>query len=395
MRITYLLFPLLSCVCIPLAVAQQPSRDVVADYFKAGALKLDVGTAATLYQYEEKGKSDPGVAFGFLQLRYTTPERGGLQFGAWGLAAKDLWENHNGDYDALYTQDSDLRELYARWKIPATKTTIRGGRFGLVMTGLDGNSHQAVEICSEDIPHLSLRAAVINRWINNDRVDMYYKGITGWEDVDDVSTECGNEFWMGTATITLGELGTLEPFIGYQEHLMMLYGTDINLAHTVAEGQSIGLDAILAMYGNKTPDEGMADYGDVFSWLAHVGYTVDNITAGIGWYGVSDDEAHIAAGIFDTFDPLDEDMTIPYDDQNHAQLYYVDLNASFKAVTIALAYGYGVNKAVDVDSHEIDAALTGNITPSVQWAVFSTYNRYSGDLLSNYLKSGLSLTYSY
>lgn len=370
--------------------------DVVADYFQAGDFSLQAGVAASMLEYSDSDESCPGYVFGLLQMKYATPERGGLLFGAWWLAAKDIAENHPGDYDAVYEQDSDLRELYAKWNTPFTKSSIQAGRFGIDMTALDGNSHQGIEVINEDIPHMTLRAAVIDRWINNDRVDMYYKGITGWVDVDDVAEKAGNEFWLGSAAFDWNEAAGITPFIGYQKDVMTLYGADMYVSHALDDERSVGLEGTVAMYGNEMPREEQPDYEDVYSWLIHAYAQLnEKVTMGLGWYGVSNDRGDISAGIFDTFDPLEEDGTIPYDDRNNAQLYYADAQLSYAQVSLELAYGYGVNDAIDVNSHEVDALLTVDITDSLQAAAFAAYNHYSGDEVPNYTKTGLSLIYSY
>ncbi|MDD2237586.1 MAG: hypothetical protein PHG65_10310, partial [Kiritimatiellae bacterium] len=323
-------------------------------------------------------------------------ERAGLQFGAWWLAAKKIWQNHPNDYDAIYSKDSDLRELYAKWNTPFTKSSIQAGRFGMTMTALDGNSHQGVQVMNEDIPHLVLRAAVIDRWINNDRVDMFYKGITGWVDANDVREGSGREYWLGSAAFDWNEQAGITPFIGYQEEVMAMYGADLYVVHKLDGGRAVGVDATMVVYGNETPREVQPDYEDVFSWLVH-GYVNlnTNLMLGLGWYGVSDDRGDIAAGLFDTFDPLEEDDTIPYNDQNNAQLYYTDAAWNFDPFDLTLAYGYGVNDAIDVKSHEVDAVLTVDLTKSLQAKAYASYNTYSGDEVSDFTKMGLSLIYSY
>lgn len=392
-------FFLSACLFAGVALAGEPAAkpvDVVADYFKAGDFTLQAGVAATLVEYTESDESCPGYIFGLLQLQYTTPERAGLQFGAWWLGAKDATENHPGDYDTIYTQDSDLRELYAKWNTPFTKSSIQAGRFGISMTALDGNSHQGIEVVNQDVPHLTLRAAVVNRWINNDRVDMYYKGITGWVDVDDASDEAGHEFWLGSAAFDWNSAAGITPFAAWQEDVMGMYGADFYVKHGLDGGRAVGLEGTLAMYANETPSELQPDYEDVFSWLihAHVDLSAE-LTLGIGWYGVSDDQGDITASLFDTFDPLEEDSTVPYNDQNNAQLYYTDATWNYEPVSLSLAYGYGINDAVDMDSHEVDAVLTVKITESLQAAAFASWNHYSGDELSNYTKTGASLIYTY
>ncbi len=378
------------------ASAAEPVTDVAADYFQAGAFTLQAGVAASFVENQDESEICPGFMFGLLQMQYTTPERAGLQFGAWWLGAKNIWQNHPDDYDTIYTQDSDLRELYAKWNTPFTKSSIQAGRFRMKMTGLDGNSHQGAEVINQDIPHLTLRAAVIDRWINNDRVDMFYKGITGWVDANDVREGSGREYWLGSAAFDWNKQAGITPFIGYQEDVMAMYGADLYVAHKLDEERTVGMNATMVVYGNETPHEVQPDYDDVFSWLVHSYVTLNtNLMLGLGWYGVSDDRGNIAAGLFDTFDPLEEDRTIPYNDQNNAQLYYADATWSFDPFDFTLVYGYGVNDAIGVRSHEVDAVLSVELTESLQAKAFATYNTYSGDEVSDYTKMGLSLIYTY
>ncbi len=370
--------------------------DAVADYFGAGELKLSAGGVFSLHNYGDSAQSGRGIGLGFMEVRYVTPETYGLQFGAWWFALKKVWENHDGDFERYCKDDNDLRKLYAQWAAPSTKTAIKGGRFLMnEMPGLDGNSHQGVQVVCEDVPGVRLRAGVVNRWVNNSRIHMNFLGMSGWEDVDSVHEEAGQELWLGSSKFDLPGGGYIEPFIAYQQNVMLLYGADADLPVEIAEGRTVGLDGTFSVYGNKTPRDIEPDYQDVYSWLIHGYYAFNDIKLGLGWYGVSNHRGDLGAGIFDWIDPLTVDETMPYDDYNNAQLYYTDAKIKLAPCDIVLRYGYGNNKAYDIKSHEINALVFYNITKSVQLSAFVSWNRYSGDMLSDYTRIGSVLRYTY
>ena len=374
----------------------ETARDGVADYFGAGDLTLSAGGIFNIHNYEDSAQSGKGIGLGFLEIRYVTPETYGLQFGTWWFALKEVWENHDGDFERYGKDDNDLRKLYARWAVPSTKMQIKGGRFLLDdMPGLDGNSHQGVQVVSEDLPGVRLRAGVVNRWVNNSRIHMNFRGMSGWEDVNDVHEQAGRELWIASSKFDLPSGGHIEPFISYQQKVIMLYGVDADFPVEIVPGQTVGLDGTVAVYGNQTPREIEPDYQDVYSWLLHGYYAFSDIKLGLGWYGVSNHRGDLGAGIFDWIDPLIVDDTMPYDDYNNAQLYYTDAKIKLTRCDIVLRYGYGNNRAYHIKSHEINALVFYHITESVQLSAFVSWNRYSGDMLSDYTRIGSVLRYTY
>jgi hypothetical protein len=386
---------LLAWVGFGALVAGAWASDPIGEYLKAGDLMLEAGGLAILHEYEDSSEKDAGLGLGFVQVRYRTPVRGGLQVGGWWLAVRDLWERRDGNFDEVCATDNELRELFGSWEIPGANSQVKAGRFKISMTGLDGDSHEGVEATSEAIPGVSLRAAAIRRWVNNASIHMNFLGMSSWQDVEEANEEAGEWFWMGSAKFDLPGDGFVEPFFGYQDNVMLLTGADWDIAFAVGEGRRIGFDGTVARYGNDAPEASYPDYEDVHSWRLHAYYGTTAAQAGAGWFGVSDDLLDLGKDVFDWFDPMTVDSTMPYDDRNNAQLWYVDGTWTVGGAQLTARYGFGKNRAIGIESHEIDLLAEYALTPSLNFSAFVAYNAYSGNELSDYSRVGMVARLSY
>jgi hypothetical protein len=362
----------------------------------AGELHLRSGVLINIHHYADDDAGDKGLGLGFVELGYRTPEWAGLHLGALWYGFGKLWERHAGDFDACCVKQQDLREFYAQWRTPFAGTTIQAGRFRMHMSGLDGHSHQGVQITSEPRPGIGLRAAVIERWIDNDLVIPNYKGMSGWRDVGDgAHPDAGRELWLASARFGIGERAWIQPFAAYQARRMLLHGIDAAYTQTLANGHSLGIDGTLAIYGNRTPRDVQPDYEDVLSWLIHAAYGLDDVTLGLGWYGVSDHRGDLGAGIFDWIDPMTVDEIMPYDDHNHARLLFADALLDLAPLELEVRYGHGVNRALDMNSQELNLMARYAFTPRLKLSSLIAYNRYTGRRLPDHTRAGLLLTLAY
>lgn len=383
----------ISVLFLARAAFADDSKDVVAQYLHAGDLTVEAGGLFIFHRYE--GEKDEGSSAGFVQLKYEAPITHGFGWGAWWFGLKRAWENHPGDYAAVVTTESSLRELYALYDIPRTKTRVQAGRFYMRDTAIDGNSHQGAQVVSRDIPRMQLKAGAIERWSKYNRVHPNFLGMTGWSDTSSLHEEAGNWFWFGSARADLGATGFIEPFVRYQENVMFVQGGNWDFGVDFDAGYRLGLDGTVARYGNEWPRELQPEYEDVYAWLLHGYWEQNNVRLGLGWHGVSRHNGHLGAGLFFWIDPLTVDETIPYDDRNDSEIYYADAHIRRESWRLILRYGYGIARPISVYSHEVNVFGFVDLTPSVTWGTLISANRYSGDLLANYTRIGMTLTYAY
>lgn len=116
---------------------------------------------------------------------------------------------------------------------------------------------------------------------------------------------------------------------------------------------------------------------------------------GIGWHGVNRRRGNLGAGLFFWIDPLTVDDTIPYDDRNDAQLFYADARIKRESLDLTLRYGYGINRAIEANSHEINILAYYTLTKSWTWGWLMSINVYSGEDLPDYTRVGTILTYAF
>ncbi|NCD33455.1 MAG: hypothetical protein EOL87_08585 [Spartobacteria bacterium] len=393
---TFWLF--VGCALISGAVwAAEEGRDVFDSFIRDGKYSGSVGVAANLIEMKDSGQSGAGLMWGFVDMKYETPEIYGLKLGVWWLGAKNIWENHAGDYDSVFKQESDLRNLYGTWTAPETKTSLQAGRFKMKPSPvLDGCAHQAVQLAVEDLELVQVYIGAANRWINNSRTDMEAKGISGWDDISVGGQDAGDEVVNGLLVFSPAKGLSIAPYVTHQTDLMTVLGCSADYSYDISSESSVDFQGIYARYGNNVPESVAPDYDDcVHSWLLHVAWNYDIYTVGAGTFGLSDNKGEVSIGIFDTFDPMTEDSSIIYDANNHASLYYVDASIDLNRVEITAAYGYGDNQAIDCQSNEIDMNFTFHLTTSVALEAYLAWNNYSDGKVADYTQMGTSLTYRF
>jgi len=261
---------------------------------------------------------------------------------------------------------------------------------------MDGDSHLGVGLAINPVQNATIYFSAINKWINNDRTNFNAKGISGWIDVNEVNDDAGDIFFA-----LMGDLKPINnlnifPYFEYLENVMAVGGGEIIYEIPIAE-RFIGIiNGIYAYHANQVPRSIQPDYEDVQSARIHLGIIRDIISLGGGIYWVSDDRGNIMSGIFDTFDPMEKDTYYPYDDLNHAILYYITASLVCEPVTVETAFGMGKNKAHDVDTREFDLWIYWDIVPSLEWGGYLTWNDFSGaNADPDFIQSGSSLTFKF
>lgn len=176
---------------------------------------------------------------------------------------------------------------------------------------------------------------------------------------------------------------------------MTVYGGQINVTGPIRGAWSWNAEGIYALYGNEVPESLKPDYEDVHSYRIHASVEHSKTAIGMGYWSVSDDKGDITGGIFDTFDPLEEDDLMPYNDQNNAYLWYIDGRAKVGPVSMDIAFGYGKNDALKSYSRELDVWIYYAITPELQLGGYVVWTDYDTDNVASYNRTGASLTYSF
>ena len=380
-------------MAIPARGEMVPVTDDLYYFIAHGELSGDIGAAFNIRDYHSRGPKDLGLAWGLLDLKYRTPELYGFKAGTWLVGAQKLWQQEDGYYDKIFTQDFDFRELYLEYTTPGEIGSIAGGRKKYKKNpSMDGDSHLGVGLAINPVQNATIYFSAINKWINNDRTDFNAKGISGWIDVNEVNDDAGDIFFA-----LMGDLKPINnlnifPYFEYLENVMAVGGGAVIYEIPIAE-RFIGIiNGIYAYHANQVPRSIQPDYEDVQSARIHLGIIRDIISLGGGIYWVSDDRGNIMSGIFDTFDPMEKDTYYPYDDLNHAILYYITASLVCEPVTVETAFGMGKNKAHDVDTREFDLWIYWDIVPSLEWGGYLTWNDFSGaNADPDFIQSGSSL----
>ena len=361
-----------------------------------GVWSLRAAGVANFHDYSDSIKNN-GIGLGFLEGGYRSPDWQGWQLGAALLGVVDIWERRSGDADRYLVDRYNLRELFLRWESEQQGMQVKAGRFRQHMTGLDGHSHQGIEWRGVLNPNAEIRAGVIHRWIDNGQIALNFRGISGWRDVGDLHDAAGDLFWLTAARFTISDSLALEPFVGYQQDVMLLSGVDFSFERPLANSARLEVDGTLAVYGNQTPASIKPDYEDVWSWIIHAKYRQGAWRYGLGWFGVGNQRGNLGTGIFDWFDPMTVDETMPFDDNNNAQLYFATLDYTAGPWRVVSRLGFGVNRAIDVDSRELNVFTYYDFNERLTAGAFVSYNRYSEGIvdLPRYTRSGFILDYKF
>jgi len=375
--------------------------DHVNRFFEAGKFSGSVGAGFNLQEYEGGTNSNPGLAWGFINVQYVTEDFHGFRVGAWWIGVHDIWENHDGNYEAVYTQDSDLHNLYGEYQIPSSKTILTVGRSDFIKNpSMDGDSHQGVQLVVDDIPHVSLKLAAINRWTKHSCTDPQADGILGWYDVDESEdflveeSDAGDIFYAGMLSYQVVEPLSITLFSDYQSDVMLVYGGKFDTSLPVNDKLKWDVDGIFARYNNQTPDA-VADYSSVNEWLIHTSLGGDVFSVGVGWFAVGRQTADTGAGMFNNIDPLQNDDIVPQNPENDVNLYYIDSKVTLSPVVLTMAYGHADNRGVDCNSDEIDIFFTVDITQSITLDGYITWMNFDSDAYENYFKGGTTISYHF
>ncbi|MEA1927993.1 MAG: hypothetical protein U9N73_07280, partial [Candidatus Auribacterota bacterium] len=261
---------------------------------------------------------------------------------------------------------------------------------------MDGDSHLGIGLTFTPVENANIYFSVINKWINDDRTAFNAKGISGWDDVNKANDDAGDVFFALMGDLKPIDKLNILPYFEYLESVMAVGGCEVIYEIPISEEFTGDINGIYAYHANQVPRSLEPDYEDVQSGLIHLGIDRGFISFGGGLYWISDDRGKITAGIFDTFDPLEEDDYYPYNDLNHVVLYYVDASLDLEPVRVEAAFGAGKDRAQDVDTQEFDLWIYWDILPSLELGGYLTWNDFSGDGADpDYIQSGSSLTFKF
>jgi|GEM_PF-970103 len=374
-----------------------PVTDDLYYFIARGELRGDIGAAFNIHDYHSRGPKDKGLAWGLLDLEYLTPELYGFRAGTWLIGVQKLWQQDHGYYDQLFTQDFDFRELYLKYTAPGDIVSAVGGRKKFKKNpSMDGDSHLGVGVTFTPVEKAKIYFSAINKWINNDRTTFNAKGITGWVGVNEANDDAGDLFFSLMGDMEPIDSLNILPYFEYLQNVMAVGGCEVLCEIPISDDFFGFMNGIYAYHANQVPRSVEPDYEDVQSARIHLGIAQNIFSFGGGLYWVSDDRGNIMAGIFDTFDPMEKDDYYPYDDLNHATLYYVTAELDYEPILIEAAFGMGKNRAHDVDTREFDLWIFWDILPSLELGGYMCWNDFSGDNADpDYIQSGSSLLFKY
>jgi hypothetical protein len=372
------------------------SNSPVYDFLSKGEVDASVGLAVNYKSLRNTSEAKPGLAWALADLGYTSPELLGLSAGIHAVIVNELWENHPNNYSETFADELDIRDLYLQLALPNTQTVLAAGRKKIAKTPvMRGDSHQGVELIIRDIPFTTLSLGALNRWIKHSTTFLDALGITGWRDVDDVNEDASDIFYTAMGTISIPKGPSLTPFINHQQHVMTVYGSSASVPLLTTDAFSWSVDAIGAYYVNEVPEALQPNYEDVQEYLLHTSISKANNYIGFGWWAVSDNVGATGQGMFSSFDPMEEDDLMPYDDQNNASEFYIDGHAERAPFSIDFVIAYGKNKNLDSYSREIDCFIYYDITPHMQLGVYVAWADYETDIIPSYTQTGSSLTLNF
>ncbi|HOO78172.1 MAG TPA: hypothetical protein PLI51_06085 [bacterium] len=381
------------------AVPEPPAAgdgDVIYDFLKRGELGGRVGAAFNMTWPREDDARDYGEAWGLVELEYETASLEGFQAGVWALGVQKIWEQNKGDYDALFLHELDLRELYLSYGGDGSRVEAVAGRRGLFRApSTDGDSHEGAQLHLVPLENLDFYGAAIHRWINNDRTSFDDKGITGWEDVGDLNREAGSGFYTFGLNWSIPDNASLLGYLNYQDDVMAVTGARGILGFPLSDDWRIGCDGIYAYHWNLFPDSVAPGYEDVQELLVHASVSWREICLGGGWYYLSDDRCDIIAGVFDSFDPMQDDDYYPLDELNDADEFFFDLVVELEPLRIETYYSFGRNHAHGVSTREFDLWVFWNITTALELGGYYIWTDYDGGDIPDYQRAGSSLAINF
>lgn len=372
------------------------SDSPVYDFLRKGDVDAKVGFAVNYKSLRDSDDPKPGLAWSLAELGYTSPELLGFSAGIHAVMVDEMWQNHPGNYGDTFADDLDIRDIYLQFSLPNTQSAILAGRKKMTKTPvMRGDSHQGAEMIIRDIPFTTLSLGVLNRWIKHSTTFFDALGITGWRDVDDVNEHASDIFYTAMGTISIPSGPSLAPFINHQQDVMTVYGCSAFVPLLTTDAFSWSVDAIGAYYANEFSEALQPDYEDVQEYLLHTSISKGNNYIGFGWWAVSDNVGGTGQGMFSSFDPMEEDDLMPYDDQNNASEFYIDGHAERAPFSVDFVIAYGKNKNLDSYSREIDCFIYYDITPHMQLGVYVAWADYETAIIPSYTQMGSSLTLNF
>jgi hypothetical protein len=338
-------------------------------------------------------------ATAYLDLVFESPVWNGFQFAAGGMLVEEIWWDEDGavvtqtgrvdftdsgaDWNSNYDVSAILHTLYLNYSIPGTRTAVLAGR-GRFRGGatLNGDMHEGIEITVEDIPHTTVHACVLHRWIDTICPGEIDEDIS-LDDEDWTHEDAGGLAYSVSATLH-GDMWEISPFYMFHPEVVSTYGASGRIEWPVSETLTLGLDGTYALHEEETDGHISSSDEDWHQWLVHVSAAYQGFSGGIGRYASSDDElAAGATGLFtDDLSPLEA-----LGGARDTVTNYVHGAYDFGAIEIGAMYGsVSDGKPICCDEgKEMDAWARFRLTESLSLEVLYAHVTFDdGDVTDDY-----------
>jgi hypothetical protein len=325
-------------------------------------------------EYPDEG-DDGHAGWGFLDLKWESGPFHGFQVGAGALAIVEAWDTDGLedvlDEEGAFADAAKWTQAYVKYTIPDTETQFligraEGGAFGKPNGG-DGDYFQGIGVTVKDIPRLTLKAHVVNKWLNNASPHWNLDGIDDdWQSMDDVIREVGggSEDAGDVAYTLMADIDlipdrlTLTPSVQHLEDVVTSLGITLDGEMAVTESLTVGGKSIYLHHFEDTPADVSADDDDLSQFLVQIFGKFSGLKAGIGYYTISDDIAIFntrAEGgddfedvfVMDEIDPLEEDLA-KYGEQPNSETWFLFAEYGYGPFDLEAIYGW-VDDAVIED----------------------------------------------
>ena len=369
----------------------------VAGEFGAGKISGKTGVNFRVDNAASKDLVDNGdIGFGFFEVDFTSRDLKNLIIGAELIAVGKIWtddvQKNAFDDEGIFQKKVLLKSCYVKYSVPNTGTKILAGRKEFNKSeSMDGDSHQGIELSTEDIPGTTLYLAAINRWLEDASTDYSLDGIQKtWRQGDDTGESVADTVYSIIAEIDMFEDRlTLTPYYNVQKGALSNYGASFEFESDLNAHMKIGLDGIYSFYDENTDDP---DDEDAASFLIHTTFSYQNFRLGIGYYEMSDDaRVDFTAMGNDTFDPMEEGVYGGDPDDN---TIFLDAGYSSDSWKIEIMLGETDIDATGEGSTELDVYFTCYITEVLALELmFVTVDDNDSDLDYRVFAGGLHISF--